>query len=355
MGCACWRSTQCHLSLGDISESVRQFSAALQLEPANAQAHHELELARTAGSEIERAKIFLEGKNYSAALASLAVASRTIGCESLTSASVPRAWRSLNAEALCGVRNFAEAARIASELMREDSNNPDGYYLRARVLYMEGESDKCVRHLQEALRVDPDCARARKLLKLTKQLELQKGNGNAAFKAGRYVEAAELYSAALKCDPDNVQTNAKLFSNRAACLAKIGKYKEAIADCDQALDLDPEFARVYLRRADCRSKLEDWENAVRDYRAACERESSNRGRRTSVPENEYRRLLAEAERSLKLSKRKDYYKVLGVDRNATDSEIKKAYRRLALEHHPDKKLGSEDDDNKFKEVAEAYE
>ncbi len=48
---------------------------------------------------------------------------------------------------------------------------------------------------------------------------------------------------------------------------------------------------------------------------------------------------------------KDYYKILGVDRNATGDEIKKAFRKLAHEHHPDKKGG---DDTKFKEVSEAY-
>ncbi len=48
---------------------------------------------------------------------------------------------------------------------------------------------------------------------------------------------------------------------------------------------------------------------------------------------------------------KDYYKTLGVDKNATPDEIKKAFRRLALEHHPDKTGGQ---DEKFKEVNEAY-
>lgn len=51
---------------------------------------------------------------------------------------------------------------------------------------------------------------------------------------------------------------------------------------------------------------------------------------------------------------KDYYKVLGLSRNANDDEIKKAYRKLALKYHPDKNKGT-DAEGKFKEVAEAYE
>ena len=44
--------------------------------------------------------------------------------------------------------------------------------------------------------------------------------------------------------------------------------------------------------------------------------------------------IQEGKRLLKLSKRKDYYKILDVDRNATDLEIKKAYRKKAMAHHP---------------------
>lgn len=51
---------------------------------------------------------------------------------------------------------------------------------------------------------------------------------------------------------------------------------------------------------------------------------------------------------------KDYYKILGIAKNAKDDEVKKAYRKMALRFHPDKNktIGAEE---KFKEVAEAYE
>jgi len=57
----------------------------------------------------------------------------------------------------------------------------------------------------------------------------------------------------------------------------------------------------------------------------------------------------------KMAKRKDYYKILGVSRDASNSEIKKAYRKLALEFHPDKATDKEFAEKKFVEVSEAYE
>lgn len=55
-----------------------------------------------------------------------------------------------------------------------------------------------------------------------------------------------------------------------------------------------------------------------------------------------------------MSKR-DYYEVLGVSKNATKEELKKAYRKKALQYHPDKNPGDKEAEEKFKEAAEAYE
>uniref|UniRef100_A0A7V6CED1 J domain-containing protein n=1 Tax=Thermodesulfobacterium geofontis TaxID=1295609 RepID=A0A7V6CED1_9BACT len=51
---------------------------------------------------------------------------------------------------------------------------------------------------------------------------------------------------------------------------------------------------------------------------------------------------------------KDYYEILGVPRNATQEEIKKAYRRLAMKYHPDRNRGNKEAEEKFKEINEAY-
>ena len=52
---------------------------------------------------------------------------------------------------------------------------------------------------------------------------------------------------------------------------------------------------------------------------------------------------------------KDFYEILGVQRNASDDEIKKSYRKLAMKYHPDRNKDDKESERKFKEVSAAYE
>ena len=56
-----------------------------------------------------------------------------------------------------------------------------------------------------------------------------------------------------------------------------------------------------------------------------------------------------------MSTKRDYYEILGVDRNATDDDLKASYRKLALKYHPDRNPGDKEAEDQFKEAAEAYE
>lgn len=56
-----------------------------------------------------------------------------------------------------------------------------------------------------------------------------------------------------------------------------------------------------------------------------------------------------------MSTKRDYYEVLGVDKNAAPDDIKRSYRKLAMKFHPDRNKGDAEAETKFKEAAEAYE
>ena len=52
---------------------------------------------------------------------------------------------------------------------------------------------------------------------------------------------------------------------------------------------------------------------------------------------------------------RDFYEILGVAKNASESEIKKSYRKLAMKYHPDRNQGDQEAEKKFKEASAAYE
>ena len=56
-----------------------------------------------------------------------------------------------------------------------------------------------------------------------------------------------------------------------------------------------------------------------------------------------------------MKNKRDYYEVLGIDRSASSDEIRKTYRKLAMQHHPDRNQGNKEAEAKFKELSEAYE
>jgi DnaJ family protein C protein 7 len=104
-----------------------------------------------------------------------------------------------------------------------------------------------------------------------------------------------------------------------------------------------------LRRATARQETKQWEECLRDLEAANKLE----------PSSELQGKIKQVKLEVKKEKRKDYYAILGVSKDANESELKKAYRKQALLWHPDKHTESEEKakiaEAKFKDITEAYE
>ncbi|KAF7879542.1 hypothetical protein EAF04_000737 [Stromatinia cepivora] len=261
----------------------------------------------------------------------------------------PRKWQLMRGEAYLKMGNvnaLGDAQNVAMSLLRGNSQDPEALVLRGRALYSQGENDKAIQHFRQALTCDPDYRDAVKYLRLVRKVDQLKSEGNAEFKAGRYPNAIAKYSEALGLDPTNRGTNSKLLQNRALCKSRLKDYAAAIEDCDQALQLDPSYTKAKKTKATALGESGQWEDAVRELKQIQEQDPSD----ASIA-REVRR----AELELKKSKRKDYYKILGVEKDADDNQIKKAYRKAAIIHHPDKNRDDPHAEERFKDIGEAYE
>ncbi|NP_001026673.2 dnaJ homolog subfamily C member 7 [Lagopus muta] len=335
------REGKCHLSLGNAMAASRCFQRVLELDHKNTQAQQELKNASTVLEYEKIAEVDFEKRDFR----------KVVFCmdRALEFAPACHRFKILKAECLALLGRYPEAQSVASDILRMDSTNADALYVRGLCLYYEDCIEKAVQFFVQALRMAPDHEKACLACRNAKALKAKKEDGNKAFKEGNYKLAYELYTEALGIDPNNIKTNAKLYCNRGTVNSKLRKLEEAIDDCTNAVKLDETYIKAYLRRAQCYMDTEQYEDAVRDYEKVYQTEKTK----------EHKQLLKNAQMELKKSKRKDYYKILGVDKNASEDEIKKAYRKRALMHHPDRHSGAsaevqKEEEKKFKEVGEAF-
>ncbi|XP_048884628.1 tetratricopeptide repeat protein 1 isoform X2 [Brienomyrus brachyistius] len=102
-----------------------------------------------------------------------------------------------------------------------------------------------------------------------------KETGNAQFKRGEHSEAEESYTAALRaCPVCYGKERAILFSNRAAARLHLDKNEGAIADCSKAMELNPDYIRAILRRAELYEKTDKLDEALEDYKLVLEKDPS---------------------------------------------------------------------------------
>ncbi|KAI6077034.1 Tetratricopeptide repeat protein 1 [Aix galericulata] len=111
--------------------------------------------------------------------------------------------------------------------------------------------------------------------KRRKESTTLKEKGNEQFKKGDYGEAEDSYTKALQICPACFQKDrAVLFSNRAAAKMKQDKTEAALSDCSKAVELDPNYIRALLRRAELYEKTEKLDEALEDYKAVLEKDPS---------------------------------------------------------------------------------
>ncbi|XP_062982126.1 dnaJ homolog subfamily C member 3 [Elgaria multicarinata webbii] len=229
------------------------------------------------------------------------------------------------------------------------SDNTEAFYKISTIYYQLGDQEQSLSEVRECLKLDQDHKECFSHYKRVKKLNKQIMSAEDLIQEGRYQDAIDKYETVMK-----METQIPVYTTRAKerichCLSTNQQSTEAIRLCTEVLQLEPDNMNILRDRAAAYLLEEQYEEAIRDYEAAKELSDNDQ----QIQED-----LERAQRLFKQSQKRDYYKILGVKRNANKQEIVKAYRKLAMQWHPDNFQDEEEKkkaEKKFIDIAAAKE
>lgn len=239
------------------------------------------------------------------------------------------------------------------------------------LFYSVGDTAQGLKSANECLRSDADYGPCKKVRRREKQLSKSLEKVQKLMEKGQFNSAAKLLAgvgeepgllAEIKEDTAMFQeagfippkSPSGLYTDNVErvchCFRETKSFKKADPVCAEALTLNPTSLHGLLHKAKQQLDAEDFDSAIATLNEAKEHHPESQKVQQS---------LQEAQVLLKRSKQKDYYKILGVDRDAEDRAIKRAYRSLVKQYHPDKAgtqgMTKEQAEKKMAAINEAYE
>jgi len=368
-----------HHRMNKLEEALKDLNRALQFDPdSNSYRSHRARIY-TATGQCKSAVVDYERMHQNDSSLEeddnfINTYQRTRRCESLidqaTQAYLQKNWGDVNAylneaityteqavdlllmraEASIKTGDYFSVVSDAGRVLKLFPKNIDAYQLRGTAYYYLGEHDTAINHYREGLKLDPEHKGCKGQHKLVKSLIKKDKKAQEAYDAGKYDEAIDKWEQAINIDPIHsifINTiNAKIVT----ALSKSGKHDDAITLAEHLMNESGSTLESLYTLGDAQQAADKFDDAVRTFRQALEQAEGE-------DEMKAREKLQEAEVALKQSKEKNYYKILGVSRRANIKEIKKAYRDLAKQWHPDKvpKEKHDEAEAKFADISEAYE
>ncbi|KAK7312178.1 hypothetical protein VNO77_35856 [Canavalia gladiata] len=377
------RAANCYLALGEVEDASQYFKRCLQ---SGTDVCVDRKIAVEASDGLQKAQKVSDFINHSAQLLQMRTSSDAERAlehinEALTISSYSEKLLEMKAEALLMLCRYEEVIQLCDETFGSAEKNAcpldagcpftdlgnsqlsKGFYFRIWRCTMMLKAYFHLGKLEEGLSLleqqeekvsainkggskvldslIPLAATVRKLLH-------HKTAGNAAFQAGRHAEAVEHYASALSCNVESRPFAAVCYCNRAAAYKALGQITDAIADCSLAIALDGNYLKALSRRATLYEMIRDYAQAASDLRRLVSllskwaEDNTNQlgiSDRSNNYTNDLRQnhiRLSEMEEEARKEISLDMYLILGVEPSVSISEIKKAYRKAALRHHPDK-------------------
>ena len=354
-----------------ISEAMQSWESGLVLDPSNEAARKDRDATQVSINAMDNLKTMMSDNGNSSAKFRVCWQQ----AENMTKVfgSNNREINLIRVECMLGSGKTEDAYNLSNSMMRNAQGGSDLelLQLRAKILCHMGDVENAVRHLQQAMRADPDNAACRAFYKYTKDMDDTKKAGDAAYRAEDYDEAIEKWTRSIQMSAAAKEGYgqgykvymAKLYCNRAQAKSKKGDNEAAVYDCASSIRTNPRFLKAWLRRAEFNFALGGKDNlnqCISDYEKVAELQEKESGADDSTAKIDVKARIKKAKVALKRAGKKDLYAILGVTQASSEDQIKRAYKKAALKCHPDKQATKGDKEKaeaelQFKAINEAYE
>lgn len=329
------------LKMGRLDEAHIDVENVLRKDPENADANKIYTTIDPLQAKIREAHDQVRMKMYEAAVESLAETFEHIPWD-------PE-LRELRAEAYMGMGNLIHAISDIKSATRLKNDDTAGYFKLSDLYYQLGEAEEALNQVRECLKLDPEHKDCYPFYKKLKKVAKFITAAQEAQNAQDWNECVDSAQKVLKNEPKMEQVRFHAYDRLCHCFLQSGDPVEARKSCTEALKIREDEARILCDRAEAYLAEDMFEQAVTDYRKALEIDETLHRAKEG---------LDRAQKLQKQAGKRDYYKILGVKRNARKKDIIKAYRKLAQKWHPDNFQDEEEKkkaEKKFMDIAAAKE
>ena len=254
--------------LGDFQEAARVLAAGQAAVPSNAEIAQELRQVGHLSALIAEAK---------ASVATNPMKARVLAAEILKTTQVPAAVLTA-AEAELAIGNPDRALRLALDVLKRDSASTEAYAVSSRALYLKGDLDQALKHVKQALKLNPDDRTCATAFKTFKRVERAVERGREASMKRDFEAAIAAMKEALASDPgmgaSRTKLAAEIYTTLANAHLRRKDYEECIAASTAAIEALDDQKAAYLSRSSANQAM------VRTGGSAAARRPRREARRT---------------------------------------------------------------------------